>query len=312
MEGNATVSSLSVNLSTRFMNTTTMHNSLPYYIAKAIVVLAAVAFVGNALVLAAIWRNTTLRRTNCYILIAGLALTDLSSGLLAQPIYASIDLFLLTKSERPHHIMMGIANGSLTFVTSLTLLILTLLAFERWLHMNCQRTLITVRRAVIISATLILASIPGTVFRILNTIKGQHGFIANVISLIILLFCLIVTSVCYIGVFRTIRRHKQQIQANRSSQNFGQPAINFTKYKKSALSIFYLLVVFYLSYLPMCIFLLLKVGRLQGVPRDSVFHSLMLLVFLSPSLNPLLYMWRMKDIRNEVTRLIRAFFHNDH
>ena len=311
MEGNATVSSLSVNLSTRFMNNTTMHNSLPHYIAKAIVVLAVVAFVGNALVLAAIWRNTTLR-TNCYILIAGLALTDLSSGLLAQPTYASIDLFLLTKSERPHYIMIGIADGSLTFITSLTLLILTLLAFERWLHMNCQRTLITARRAVIISATLILASLPGTVFRILNTIKGQHGFTSNVIALILLLFCLIVTSVCYIGVFRTIRRHRQQIQANRSSQNFGQPAINLTKYKKSALSIFYLLVVFYLSYLPMCFFLLLKVGRLQRVPRDSVFHSLMLLVFLSPSLNPLLYMWRMEDIRNEVTRLIKSFFHKDH
>ena len=288
-----------------------MHNSLPYYIAKAIVVLAAVAFAGNALVLAAIWRNTTLR-TNCYILIAGMALTDLSSGLLAQPIYASIDLFLLTKSERPHHIMMGIADASLTFITSLTLLILTLLAFERWLHMNCQRTLITVRKAVIISATLILASLPGTVFRILNTIKGQHGFTANIIALILLSFCLIVTSVCYIGVFRTIRRHSQQIQANRSSQNFGQSAINFTKYKKSALSIFYILVVFYLSYLPMCIFLLLKVGMLQRVTRDSVFHSLMLLVFLSPSLNPLLYMWRMKDIRHEVKRLIRSLFHKDH
>ena len=310
MKENANTS-LSVNLSIRFMNNTTMYNSLPYYISIAIVVFAVVAFVGNALVLAAIWRNTTLR-TNCYILIAGMALTDLSSGLLAQPIYASIDLFHLNKSERPPYIMMGIAEGSLTFITSLTLLILTLLAFERWLHMNCQRTLITARRAVIIFATLMLASIPGTVFRILSTIKGQHGFTANVISLIVLSFCLIVTSVCYIGVFRTIRRHRQQIQANGSSQNSGQPAINFTKYKKSALSIFYILVVFYLSYLPICIFLVFKVGRLQRVTDStSVFHSLMLLVFLSPSLNPLLYMWRMKDIRNEVTRFIRSFFHKD-
>ena len=225
--------SLSVNLSIRFMNNTTMYNSLPYYISIAIVVLAVVAFVGNALVLAAIWSNTTLR-TNCYILIAGMALTDLSSGLLAQPIYASIDLFHLNKSERPPYIMMGIAEGSLTFITSLTLLILTLLAFERWLHMNCQRTFKTARRAVIISATLTLASIPGTVFRILSTIKRQHGFTANFISLIVLSFCFIVTSLCYIGVFQTIRRHRQQIQANGSSQNFGQPAINLTEYKKSA------------------------------------------------------------------------------
>lgn len=31
-----------------------------------------------------------------------------------------------------------------------------------------------------------------------------------------------------------------------------------------------------------------------------------LLVFMSSSLNPVLYLWGMKDIRNEVARLIKA------
>ena len=35
------------------------------------------------------------------------------------------------------------------------------------------------------------------------------------------------------------------------------------------------------------------------------FYVSTVLAFLSSSLNPLLYLWRMKDIRNEVTKLVK-------
>ena len=35
------------------------------------------------------------------------------------------------------------------------------------------------------------------------------------------------------------------------------------------------------------------------------FYVSTVFVFLSSSLNPLLYLWRMKDIRNEVTKLVK-------
>ena len=34
-------------------------------------------------------------------------------------------------------------------------------------------------------------------------------------------------------------------------------------------------------------------------------------MFLSASLNPLLYLWRMKDIRNEVKLLVKKILHKE-
>ena len=48
--------------------------------------LAPMAIVANALILAAIWTNLSLR-TPSYVLLAGLAFTDFCTGLLTQPFY---------------------------------------------------------------------------------------------------------------------------------------------------------------------------------------------------------------------------------
>ena len=46
--------------------------------------LSPMAVAGNALIMAAIWRNPSLR-TPSYVLLAGLAFTDFCTGLLSQP-----------------------------------------------------------------------------------------------------------------------------------------------------------------------------------------------------------------------------------
>ena len=280
-----------------------MDQSLSYYISIAIAILSPVAVVGNALVLAAIWRNTSLR-TPCYILLAGLAFSDFSTGLITQPVHVSIDFFHLTDAQLK--LMTAIANGCTMFFASNTLLILTLMSLERWLQMIQRRSSLTVRRASIIVVVQLFITTPGTVFRVLYVFKlGTNGLTANMFAVSILLFCFFVTSVSYIKVFRIIRRHQHQIETNDSAHNFGQPAINFAKYKKSVFSILYILAVFYLSYLPICISLVLhKIVNHQNFP-SRIFDVSMLFLFCSSSLNPLLYLWRMKQIRNEVTRLIK-------
>ena len=67
-------------------------------------ILSPFAVAGNVLVLAAIWRNQSLR-TPSYILLCGLALTDLCTGLLTQPSYIAVrvlcfnELLLVNKEE---------------------------------------------------------------------------------------------------------------------------------------------------------------------------------------------------------------------
>ena len=60
-----------------------------------IIILCPVAVVGNALILAAIWKKM-FQRTPLHVLLSGLAITDLCTGLIAQPLMAAPYLLYLS------------------------------------------------------------------------------------------------------------------------------------------------------------------------------------------------------------------------
>ena len=296
----------------------TLHSKIAWSVSIAVVILSPVAVVGNALVLAAIWRNPSLR-TPSYILLAGLAFTDFCTGLITQPFYVAMELTNLidphpkTVARRPAFLIItAMANGSASYITPITVSIITVMSIERWLHMS-RRSFLTVRRVCYLVAALFLLFIPLLVIRvtsILNTIYLPECDVSSmpefdISSMSFLLFCLIVASIAYFKVFQIIRNHQQQIQASHSSQASAQPAINFAKYKKSVFTVLCILAIFYVSYIPIAIAFGLSVvyGSLW---RDPFFDIPTVILFLSSSLNPLLYFWRMIDIRNEVKSLVKG------
>lgn len=273
-----------------------------------IFVLSPVAIVGNGLVLAAIWRNPSLR-TPSYILLAGLALTDFCTGIISEPFLVATLVKFSDRNTRSsvYFTMRIIGNTFFEYFFYLTLLIMTLMSVERWIHMSRQ-SLLTVRRLLRIIVVLFFIPIPFVVYFFQDIFNFAYLF-TNIAFVII---CLFVTSVAYIKVFRIIRRHQHQIRANESCPNFAQPAINLAKYKKSVFSIFYILAIYYTGYLPMAITLVLMMifGKNCSVVMLSFYISI-ILVFLSSSLNPLLYLWRMKDIRQEVIKVVKRIFCKD-
>ena len=285
--------------------------TLPMLVAVAI--LSPVAVVGNGLVLAAIWRNGSLR-TPSYILLAGLAFTDFCTGIISQPFLVANELVdsLIKLSDRTasssvHLTTRIIGDSCFEYFFNLTLLVVTFMSIERWLHMS-RRSLLTMRRLHRIMAVLLFIPVPFVVYRFQKTTTFAYLFA----SVAFVLLCLSVTSVAYFKVFRIIRRHQQQIRSNESSPGFSQPAINFAKYKKSVLSILYIVVVFYTGYFPMAITLgLVMVYRKNCNMIFLFFYVSIALVFLSSTLNPLLYLWRMKDIRQEVRKLVKRIFCKD-
>ena len=105
----------------------------------AIAILSPVAVVGNAFVLAAIWRNPSLRNPS-YILLAGLAFTDLCTGIITEPFFAANALtYLLDPTINPYDqnggptnylITRDIAYGCLEYFYNLTSLIITFMSIE--------------------------------------------------------------------------------------------------------------------------------------------------------------------------------------
>ena len=274
----------------------------------AVAILSPVAVVGNALVLAAIWRNPSLR-TPSYILLAGLAFTDFCTGLISQPFYAAMELMNLSSSLVNPKVV-AIANASATYFIPMTTSIITLMSIERWLHMT-RRSILTVPRVYRTLAVLFLIMLPFPTCRVLSVFNNIQG--VEITSMSFILACLIVTSIAYGKVFRIIRSHQQQIQSNCFSRPSAQPAINIAKYRKSVYTVLYILAIFYLSYSPIGLIFGLSVtlGSEYEFLTKSLFDLSIMFVFLSSSLNPFLYFWRMNDIRNEVTRLVKIIFRKD-
>ena len=168
------------------------------------------AVTGNALVLAAIWKKT-FQVTTFHILLTGLALTDLCTGLIAQPFTAATSMLsLVFDCYKPpiYKIIDATGDASATYFVASTAYVITFMSVERWLHM-CQRSVVGPRRACFILAVLLLIPIPFVVFRSLATIKGNPAIELNITIIAVALLCFLTTSFSYFHVLRIIRRHQQ-------------------------------------------------------------------------------------------------------
>ena len=260
-----------------------------------ILVLAPVAVVGNALVLTAIWRRS-FQRTTFHILLSVLAFTDLLTGV-ASP---HISIPYLLKHDFGVVSLAGILTS--TYLLCFTVLVITLMSVERWLHMT-HRSLLTSHRGYRFAVVSLLVPVPLVTLQALNLITEKMKLETNAAIGAYALSCFFATFVAYFKVFRIIRQHQQQIHGNQSCQNFGQPAIDLAKYKKSIFSILYILALFSLCILPYIVSLSLFVllGKHEG--SWGPYHVSLVFLFLTSCLNPGLYIWRMKDVRDGVKKL---------
>ena len=291
-------------------------HSAPFYAvtlsaAVIIAIFSPVAVVGNALIMAVIWKNQSLR-TPSYILLCCLAFTDLCTGLVTQPFLVTADLICLEDPQALEKqlavlISRSIVEGSASFFTTSTVTLITLMSVERWLHMT-RRSLLTVPRTFIIVTTLSILAIPVVVFRLLFFLNGNYETFYYSSSFVNLLFCLLITSIAYFKVYQVIHRHQQRIEESEPRPTFGQPAINLEKYKKSVLTVLYILLVFYISYLPSLVMLGFYLFSYHNSVLKPLYRIFVMLWLLSSSINPLIYLWRMNEIRKGVKNLLRQLF----
>ena len=94
------------------------------------------------------------------------------------------------------------------------------------------------------------------------------------------------------------------------SQQQPQPSINMQRYKKSAKTMYYILGVFLVCFLPSLGFFLVDdglraAGINMGAERYYAFYFAIMIVLLNSALNPLIYCWRIQEIRKALTQMLR-------
>jgi hypothetical protein len=109
--------------------------------------------------------------------------------------------------------------------------------------------------------------------------------------------------ICYIKIHQIVRRHRRQIAIQLRSLNVPTP-----RQGRSITTSIYIHGLFIICLIPIVIS---NVVSLASDDRQTVSYFLYVawtIVFINSSLNPLLYIYRMKDIKKVVVRMAKSFF----
>ena len=116
-------------------------------------------------------------------------------------------------------------------------------------------------------------------------------------SLIVLLYLITSTS-CYVKIHLTLWKHHAQINVQnhfleQPNERGGSP-LNIARYKKTLSSISWVQVALLVCYIPYSI----VAG--SGNTNQVIWSATASLVFLNSSLNPILYCWKIREVRHAV------------
>ena len=258
----------------------------------------------NIVTIWAIMKTSSLSK-NFKTLLLSLAVSDLGVGLLAQPMFAAYIMDSKQNNETMNNNAIYIAYRTSTDIfISASLFSVTALCADRYLaiylHLRYQE-LVTYKRVTIAvtSIWVFSALTPLLSFWIPRNIIFVYFTIAN-------FSCIITATSLNVKLKQTLRRHITQIQIPQEAQNH---QVESQTNRKSAMASLYVYLVFIVCYLPdTCV--IMAIAAISG-PRNDLEHLsfyTLTLTFLNSTLNPLIYCWKMKQIRKTVTGKLRDVF----
>jgi len=264
------------------------------------IVLAFLTIFGNSLMLNCLRKCQSIHAPT-KALFCSLALSDLGVGLFAFPLFAvycfavafsNVDLFC--NIQGPYAIFSS-CLGSVSFLS------MTALALDRFYALKFR---LTYRQVVTFKRTLRVLTacwIFGIAWPLTWLLNERVTFIT---AITIIFCCVVITSISCIRTYLGIRHHQNQLHAQ---QNGGNQFIT-GRYKKSINTITFIFCLLLACYLPY--FTAVGIVMTTASNSDTIlaFNITAGIVYLNSLLNPILYCWRIKEIREEVLIVLRQRF----
>ena len=263
------------------------------------------AVCGNAFIIIVIWRREVLHVPS-NILLCCLAISDLVVGLISQPAFVIYKVAEIKGYFDVYCAARMFMSCSGRFFSGVSLFTLCAISVDRYLALKLHlryTAVVTVTRvlATVIGLWLLCATNIGLSFAMRN---NSHS---NVMRTVFLLISFFVTAVAYMKVFQIVRRHRHQIheQFKLTAHFHGRSAVEVARHEKSAVTMLYVLGAFLLCYVPFLGTVIAQTvqGYTLSVKIAGEYTST--LVFMSSSLNPAIYCWRIREIRRAAESTIQ-------
>ena len=292
--------------------TSSLHGNPHMYSLTALnVILAITASVGNALILVALRKDSSLHPPS-KLMFRCLTVTDLCVGLLSQPLYV-IQLVSITHEQvKLCYTMVSINEITISVFCGVSLFTLTAISVDRLvalrLGLRCTQVwqVITLRRTRGILIAIWILNI--SIFCLRRFWK--HVLISRVVSVLIYL-SLAIAVFSYLIIYVTLRRHRiklldvaQQGKLNRG----GMSSLNIKQYRKTVSMGLCVQLVLVACYLPYAIVVAMAHANGYSPSYNLAVRVTITLILLNSSLNPILYCWRIRGVRKAVKDTIKQWF----
>ena len=271
-------------------------------IAAVNIVFSITASLGNILILIALRKVTSIHPPT-KLLFQCLAITDLGVGLISQPLMATLMLLV----DNILNIMFSHLLSSLSFTfCGVSVFASTALSVDRLLALFLglrYRHVVTLKRIRAVLACGCLALL------LTVLVWNFRTKTARIIITIYLTLCLIISLFSYTKIVLRLRQHQSSVRDNaqQGQANTGGSPLNLERYKKTVVSVALVQLALVICYFPFNMFNTLI--HLKGIHPNICFllDFTTALLLLNSSLNPFLYCWRVKEIRQAVKATIRRF-----
>ena len=268
-------------------------------------VFSVVAVLGNLLIIHALWKSSSIPATVKKLFLS-LALSDFAVGMLPQLMWGIIIAVMLSKTSNGDSNFASFCPVILTacyFFTfslcSASFFTIAVIAVDRLLAISLHlryHELVTAKRINMVLIMLWLTSGVTASISILFPV-------ANKIIATFQVILLLLTTVAYIRIYKVVRYHRIQIQSQLQLQNF--EVEDLRRQKKSAWNALIVYVTFLFCYLPFFVSVLIVLIYGELIAN----YATLLVIFLNSSLNPLVYCWRYREIRNIVRSSLKKVIH---
>ena len=252
------------------------------------------SIIGNSLVLAAVWKTPSIRSTSM-IMLCSLAVSDLLVGFVVQPLYIADelteDLLLNRVSEMIGFYVCGVSFGTMTAISVDRLMALHY-------HMRYASLMTEFRIKLIV----------GMIWVVIFPCLGLHLwniFIFHLVASIFIAMCLVICTFTYIKIYGIVRHHQIQIHVQQQAVENSDIANNthMARLKKSAINTFIFYIFMVICYFPQVILLSLFGTIYKNWKTEWGFA--ITVVHLNSSVNPILYCWRLRELRAAVFQSVK-------
>ena len=266
------------------------------------------AFLGNTLILVALHKESSLHPPS-KLLYRNLTVTDLCVGIIVEPLKVASWISMVNKKWKICYYVSLTDSLSALLLCTVSLFTLTALSLDRLLALLLglrYRQVVTLRSIYITEVILWILAI------IFTFIYVWIPFVHLWLFRTVLPICLVTSVFSYTIILVTLRHKQNQVQEHIGQRQPSQAvALNTARYRKAVYSALWVQVALVVCYLPFFLTTVVLASQRGRRMSSSVFLAWQFtatLIYLNSSLNPLLYYWKIREVRQAVKETLRQFF----